>query len=615
MEPQKQSENAELVQQPDVTLDAENEQVVASTSSEDVNEVAQPATDESVAQKADEQEIPTVWTKEGVIEALLQTVADVTESSRKKVNQFKAIFDNLRKPEIEAEKAAFVAAGNDEAAFVATPDSLEEKLKEIIAEYKEKRAAQIAAEEAERAENLKKKHAVLDSMREIIADQDNINSHYQQFQQLQSDFKAIGAVPPEYEKEVWKEFKELTENFYDVLKINKELRDLDFRKNLQAKEQLIAQAEEADKDNDVIAAFKTLQHLHIQWREIGPTAPEIREVIWTKFKELSTSINKKHQEYFEKRKAEEKVNEEGKNALCEKIEAIDLNELKTYVAWGDATEEIKKLQEEWKTFGFAAKKVNNELFARFRATCDKFFEKKAEFFQTMKDESAENLRKKTELCEKAEALQDSTEWAKTTKELVALQNEWKTIGAVARKHSDAIWKRFVTACDTFFERKAKQNADQRQEQNANLETKRGIVANLEALAEEAGENLMEKARELMKQWRETGHVPFKEKDKLHDAYEAAVDKIHAKARRQDHRRNSNRNDVKLDLYQLQRRYDIKLNELKTYENNLLFFTAKSKQGNSILKNLEINIKKIKTDLEILKEKIAQAKEEEAKKGE
>ena len=552
--------------------------------------------------------------KQGLVAALEEQLQRPIEAIRDDVNLIKVAFYTLRNAEIAAEREEFVANGNEEAAFAPKEDPEEVKFKELLNTIKEKRAEFNAEQEAAKAENLKKKQAIIDEIKSIVGDPDNINKQYNRIQQLQQEFKTIGEVPAANVTETWKNYQKATENFYDLLKMNKELRDYDFKKNLEAKQQLCAEAESLDNIDDVLLAFRKLQDLHNQWREIGPVAKEIREELWARFKDASAKINKKYQAFFENRKEKEKENEAAKIALCEKIEAIDIDALKTFAKWDEATKVIISLQEEWKKLGFASRKVNADLFARFRQTCDKFFARKAEFFKAMKEEFAANLEKKIALCEKAEALKDSTDWKKTADKLVALQKEWKTIGPVVKKHSDAVWKRFIAACDYFFEQKNKQTSSVHQAEHANLAAKREIIAAINAIIDDEAEtDGAKKVRQLMKKWQETGHVPFKEKDKIYAEYKAAIDRAFDKFDMKEIRAelsnfesslgSSSQDRMYRERERLVRTYEQKCNELKTYENNLGFFNARSKGGNSMLKEVERRIQKIKDELSVLEQKI------------
>ena len=554
--------------------------------------------------------------KHELVSALENLLEQPVDTIRDDVNQIKLAFYAIRNAEIAKEKEEFLEKGNEETAFAAKEDEVEAKFKELLNQIKEKRAEFNAEQEAARVANLESKRKIIAEIEAIVADPDNINKQYNRVQQLQQEFKAIGEVPAVNATDMWKSYQKATENFYDLLKMNKELRDYDFKKNLEAKQMLCTEAEELNKCEDVVLAFRKLQDLHNQWREIGPVAKELREELWARFKEASAVINKKYQSFFEQRKEKEKENESAKVALCEKIEAIDTSALKSYAKWDEATKAIIALQEEWKKLGFAARKVNADLFARFRKACDEFFARKAEFFKAMKEEFAANLEKKTALCEKAEALKDSTDWKKTADELVALQKEWKTIGPVVKKHSDAVWKRFITACDYFFDQKNKQTSSVRQTEHANLKAKREIIASIKNLLESNGDNAesAKKVRELMKQWQGTGHVPFKEKDKIYNEYREAINAAFDKFDMKEVRANlsnfessisqlSDQDKIYRERERLVRTYEQKCNELKTYENNLGFFNAQSKGGNSMLKEVERKIQKIKDDLALLEQKI------------
>lgn len=603
--------NSESVQQDQVTeLSEQKPEVAAAVTEEVVNQVSetQKVSEESLTNYA-------AMDKKQLVEVLQNLAQQPVNEVKEDVVRVRVAFAAIRKEELAKEKEAFIAKGNEEAAFAPAADDLEEQFKSLYAEIKEKRAAYNAAQDALKAENLAKKREIISKINEIAEDADNVNRQYSTVQQLQQDFKAIGEVPSENDTEVWKSYQVAVERFYDLLKMNKELRDYDFKKNLEQKQALCAEAEALDEEADIVDAFKKLQQLHTSWREIGPVSKEIREELWTRFKNASAVINKKYQSFFEERKANEKKNAEGKEALCVKIEAISTDNLKTYAAWDEATKAIIGLQEEWKKLGFASRKVNTELFARFRKSCDEFFAKKAEFFKRMKDELAANLAKKIELCEKAEALKDSTEWKKTTDALIALQKEWKTVGPVVKKHSDAVWKRFIAACDAFFEEKKKQNVNVHSVEHENLKQKKDIIAQINSILEnKETEDAPNKVRELMKKWQEVGHVPYKEKDKVYAEYKAAIDKafeqldMKAKKARMANFANSinqmsDTGKVYHERERLVRAYEMKSQELKTYENNLGFFNAQSKSGNSLVKEMERKIANIKEEIAMLEQKI------------
>lgn len=590
------------------------------------NEKEMPANDASLVEETEKetQQIATKeervdymsLTKEELVDALAGLLEKPLDDIKDEVAAIKHAFYSIRKTELEAEKAAFVERGNEESAFAPMYDESENRLKELLAKYKELRAAQLEAQEAAMQENLNKKRAIIEELGKIVDDPDNINKQYQRFQQLQQDFKTIGAVPPADDKALWKEFQAATEKFYDLWKINKELRDYDFKKNLEIKQGLCEDAESLAEEKDVIAAFKKLQLLHDKWRETGPVVKELREDIWKRFKEASTVVNKKHQAYFEERKGKEKENEVAKTAICEEAEAIDINSLATYASWDEATKKIIDLQARWKTLGFASKKVNNELFARFRKTCDLFFAEKAAFFKRMKEESAANLAKKHELCEKAEALKDSTDWKKTAAALTALQKEWKTIGPVSKKSGDAVWKRFIAACDYFFENKNKNISDARQAEHENLKAKKEIIEKLKNIDDSLSkEEIKNQLKELSATYQQIGHVPYKEKDKVYEAYKTALNAAYdrfdlneSKMRIADfasdiNEISSDKNKLYREREKLVRMYEQKKNEIKTYENNLGFFNVTSKSGGNVLKEMEKRIEKGKEELLALEKKI------------
>lgn len=576
--------------------------------------------DAAAVQTDEKHEEPTLenLSKEELIERLsgiTQLPAD--EISREGVSRLKQLFYVARNKEIDAEKAAFVEAGNDAAAFEAAVDPLEEKLQSVLTEIKEKKARLAAEQEAVRQENLAKKNEIIAALAEMSADTDNVNRHFTRFKELQQEFKEIGEVPPTEATSVWKRYQDGVERFYDQLKINKDLRDYDFKKNYDTKLLLCDEAEKLMEESDVITAFKRLQDLHDKWRETGPVAKEMRDEIWNRFKDASAEVNKKYQAFFEERKARERQNELAKTEICERVEAIDFSQVKSYAAWEELTKQILQAQEDWKKLGFASKKLNNSLFARFRETCDKFFAAKANYFKSMKDELAANLAKKIALCEKAESLKDSTDWRATTDALVALQKEWKTIGSVPKKHSDNVWHRFLEACDYFFEQKKKNSNDTRSVEQANLKQKKEIIAELRAIDPESTprEEAIAKIKELSAKWQQIGHVPFRDKDKIYDAYRELTSSLHSAYNMKQSREAMNRfessidemagDEIKLlrERERMLRAYEQRRSELHTYENNLGFFNSKSKSGDSMLRDLQRRIERIKDDLKALEEKI------------
>ena len=552
--------------------------------------------------------------KTELVDMMREMAARPIEEVKDEVQAIKAAFFALRREEVAKEKEEFLANGNNEMDFTPKDDVDEDNLKELLNVLKERRTEYNAAQEANREANLEKKRQIIALINEIANDPDNINRQFNRVKQLQQEFKDAGDVPATAETEIWKEFQRATERFYDVLKMNKELRDYDFKKNLELKQQLCEEAEALDEESDVVTAFRKLQELHNKWREIGPVAKELREELWARFKAASSAINKKYQTFFEDRKSKEKENADAKTELCEKIEQITTDDLKTYAQWDEVTKQIIALQEDWKKLGYASRKANAALFARFRKSCDEFFAKKAEFYKSMKDELSTNLAKKIDLCERAEALMDSTEWKEATDKFVEMQKEWKTIGPVVKKHSDAVWKRFIAACDHFFDQKKKQNVNVHAVEHENLKAKKEVIATLKATIEEAAEDAAQTVRNLMDRWQEIGHVPFKEKDKIYAQYRELVDKAFETLNMRGSRssgdggsrgyRQSAGSDRGLsERDRLVRTYEQRMNELKTFENNMGFLTANTKSGNSLVQEMERRIARLKEEIAELEQKI------------
>lgn len=552
-------------------------------------------------------------TKAELVDLMRDAATRPIEDVKDEVQAIKAAFFALRRDEVAKEKEEFLANGNNESDFTPKEDTDENNLKELLNVLKERRTEYNAAQEANREANLEKKRQIIALINEIANDPDNINRQFNRVKQLQQDFKDAGEVPATADTEVWKEFQRATERFYDVLKMNKELRDYDFKKNLELKQQLCEEAEALDEEADILSAFRKLQELHSKWREIGPVAKELREELWARFKAASSAINKKYQTFFEDRKSKEKENAEAKTALCEKIEQISTDDLKTYAQWDEVTKQIIALQEDWKKLGYASRKANAALFARFRKSCDEFFGKKAEFYKSMKEELSSNLAKKIDLCERAEALMDSTDWKEATDKFVEMQKEWKTIGPVVKKYSDNVWKRFIAACDHFFEQKKKQNVNVHVVEHENLKAKKEIIASLKSTIEEAAEDAAQNVRDLMDRWQEIGHVPFKEKDKIYAQYRELIDKAFdtlnmrgsrpagGNASRGGRQSDSDRGLSERD--RLVRNYEQRLSELKTFENNMGFLTANTKSGNSLVQEMERRIASLKEEIADLEQRI------------
>ena len=548
----------------------------------------------------------------------LQTLVDApVETVRGEVESLKQAYYKIRRSEVDELKKAFIEQGGDEKDFSAPEDTKENYLKELLSSYKEKKAAYLAEEEKIKAENYAVKLQLIEQLKMLCESQDDFNKLYNEFKDIQQKWKEIKLVPEEHANELWKEYQTYSEAFYDLIKINNQFRDYDFKKNLELKTALCEAVEKLQDEKDIISAFHQLQKLHQQWREIGPVAKDLREELWSRFKAASTVINKRHQQHFENLKAKEQENLEAKTAICEQIEGIDYAALKTFKDWDEKNNEVLALQQKWRTIGFTPKKHNTKIFERFRAACDVFFTKKTEFYKAIKAEMEKNLEKKRALCEKAEALKDSTDWKGTTEKLIALQKEWKTIGQVTRRHSDSIWKRFITACDYFFDNKNKNVSSQKSEEQANLEAKKALIEKVKTMDESLEtEEAISTLKEWIAEWNEIGHVPFKEKDKVYKAFHEAVDAQfdRLKVDQCDRRMKSYRNNVsemagkgKGKLYserdRLMRTYERMKNDLQTYENNIGFLSISSKGGSGLVKEMERKIEKLKAEMELTVKKI------------
>lgn len=604
------SEETTVTPSPDM-VSSKSECVEKESPAEMISEVA----DEQVSE-AEERNFHKM-SKEEMRDAMKAILESNNMEAHKDVTAMKQAFFSLKNRENLEAIERFVEAGNDPSAFSAEPDEVENEFKNLYAEFKEKRAEYLAAEDAKKEANLAKKREILEKMVSISEDIDNVSSKFPEFQQLQQDFKAIKEVPATAESDIWKEFQTIVERFYDNLKINKELRDFDFKRNLESKRQLIEDAKKLEAMTDPIASFRALQGLHDQWRAIGPVAKEIREEIWNEFKDASTVINKRHQEYFEKRKAAELANEEGKTALCEEAESILNEERKNSADWNAATEKIIDIQKRWKEFGFASKKANTTLYARFRKVCDDFFNAKTAYYQQTKDELNSNLEKKIALCEKAEALKETDDIRKATDEIVKLQAQWKSIGSVPRKQSDSLWERFSTACNYFFDERKKLDKERHRVENENLDAKREVIAKLKALPMDGDRNeIMPQIKELQNAWQAIGFVPFKMKDKVYAEYREVCDALYDNYNSREARNRmahfQNRvselkgddKKIRSERDKLMRVCEAKRAELKTIENNMGFFNVKSSAGNSMLKDMENKIKRLRMDIKEIEEKIS-----------
>lgn len=557
-------------------------------------------------------------TKQEVLERVKEIAHSSENPNKEELDLLKTTFYKIHLAERDAQMKEYLAKGGDPEKYILLPDDTEEAFKAEMQLIKEKRAKIFLAQEEEKQDNLRKKEEIIEKIKAMTTSPEEANKSYQDFKALQQEWKEIKNIPADKANEVWKNYQLYVEQFYDMLKLNSEAREYDFKKNLEAKTKLCEAAEKLNEEEDVISAFHQLQDLHQQYREIGPVAKELREQIWERFKAASTVINKKHQQHFEDLRAKEEENLAKKTSLCEKVEAANQGEYKTAKDWEKVTQEIIEIQKEWRTIGFAPQKMNVKIFERFRIANDEFFNKKAEFFKGLKDTYSANLKKKQQLVNKAKELADSTDWKKTGDKFIALQKEWKKVGTVPHKQGELLWKEFLDTCNKFFEARNKQNAGSRSEEHANLDKKRNIIAQLKELvvAEISDNDFQKKLKDLAKQYSAIGHVPFKEKDKVykeyHEAIDAAYKKLHAtNAKRHfDNFKNNLKNVAKEggnalgnERGKLLRRYDQLRSEITTYENNLGFFNTASKKGNSLVEEMNRKIEKLKADLEMVKQKI------------
>jgi len=553
--------------------------------------------------------IPTPTTKAEVLAQLRRYVEQPATSDRAVLDRLRNVFYRLHNDEILKAREAFVAEGGNAEDFVPAADPDEQEYKRLVASVKEVRAKVAAEAEATRQANLQRKLDIIEEIKQMVAQPEDIDKKYDRFKALQAEWKEIGNIPAEQVTETWKNFHHNVEQFYDLLRINHEMRAYDFKKNLEIKTRLCESAEKLAEDEDVVAAFHALQKLHQEFRETGPVAKEQREEIWNRFKAASTTVNKRHQDFFLGRKQEEEENLAKKTNLCEQVEALNFESLSTMAEWDAMSQLVIGMQNEWKTVGFTPRKQNQAIFERFRTACDRFFTAKAHYFRSLRETLADNLAQKTALCQRAEELKDSTDWSNTTNAFVALQAEWKKIGPVAHKVSDAVWKRFNTACNTFFDRKKEANSGIHEEEQANLTKKLDVIARLQQLADEGSEQLQQAVKTLQAEWAAIGHVPFRKKEKIYRTYRTLCDKIYETVHREAGRRrvdNIARRAAQnggSELQRLQRAYETKKAEIQTYETNLTFLNSKSKAGNSLVADIERRIQTLRNDLEIIAEKI------------
>ena len=576
---------------------------------------------ENVAPEVNETENQTIevpQTQEEVVARVKELAEADAPAEKQELDALKQAFYKIHKANVAAARAQFIENGGEPEAFLPAPNVLEDEFKAAMNVIKQKRAELQAELDRQKEENLQKKQEILERIKALSATPEEANQAYKEFKELQNQWKELTLVPAEKANELWKTYQLYVEQYYDQLKLNNEFREYDFKKNLEIKTRLCETAEKLNEEADVISAFQQLQALHQEFKETGPVAKELREEIWARFKAASTVVNKRHQQYFEELKQKEEENLAHKTALCEKIEAVDLTAIKTAAAWEAQTQQIIEMQKEWRTIGFAPQKMNVKIFERFRGACDRFFTEKAAFFKRLKEEQAQNLAKKTELCEKAEALKDSTDWKSTTEKMIALQKEWKTIGSVARKHSDAVWKRFITACDYFFEQKNKNVSSQKSVEQTNLAAKKALIEKINTIDEADHDEALATLKGYMTEWNAIGHVPFKEKDKIYKEYHEAVDKQfdRLKVDQNDRKMQTFRNSLsdmsngergKGKLYgereKLMRMYERMKNELQTYENNIGFLSISSKGGGGLLKEMERKIDKLKDEMALIIKKI------------
>ena len=558
-------------------------------------------------------------TKAEVIEVLKQIVYNGGNVERTELDHLKMLYYRFHNADVASAREKFIEEGGKAEDFMPAPDMDEENFKAQLSLIREMRNKAAEALEAEKQHNLKRKQEIIERIKELAATPEDADKGYNEVKELQIEWKELKTVPAENATELWKNYQLYTEQFYDQLRLNHEMRAYDFKKNLEIKTHLCEAAEKLADVEDPISAFHQLQKLHQEYRETGPVAKELRDEIWKRFKDASTVINKRHQDHFEAIKAKEEENLAKKTELCQQVEALEFDGLKTYAQWEEMTKQVLAIQAEWKTVGFTPRKVNAEIFERFRMACDRFFQAKTAYFKANREKLNANLTAKNALIEKAEALKDSTDWGATTNKFVELQKEWKAIGPVAHKVSDAIWKRFNDACNYFFEQKNAANAGQRKEEEANLELKKGVIAELEKLVENAGDDLLKSVRELQARWNEIGHVPYSKKEKMYRRYRELCDKIYdtlhetAGRRRMDNFRKNvadkGGSELTRERSRLQNALENKKQEIQNYETNLTFFRSSSKKGNSLVADIEKKVERLKEDLNEIAEKIKAVNEQ------
>ncbi len=605
------------------TAEVEEQKVVTpeSTSAENTTEEAiQTATSNETTETTTAAEKPAEpKTKAEVIEVLKQIVYNGGNVERTELDHLKMLYYRFHNADVASAREKFIEEGGKAEDFMPAPDMDEENFKAQLSLIREMRNKAAEALEAEKQQNLKRKQEIIERIKALAATPEDADKGYNEVKELQTEWKELKAVPAENATELWKNYQLYTEQFYDQLRLNHEMRAYDFKKNLEIKTHLCEAAEKLADVEDPISAFHQLQKLHQEYRETGPVAKELRDEIWKRFKDASTVINKRHQDHFEAIKAKEEENLAKKTELCQQVEALEFDGLKTYAQWEEMTKQVLAIQAEWKTVGFTPRKVNAEIFERFRMACDRFFQAKTAYFKANREKLNANLTAKNALIEKAEALKDSTDWGTTTNKFVELQKEWKAIGPVAHKVSDAIWKRFNDACNYFFEQKNAANAGQRKEEEANLELKKSVIAELEKLVENASDDLLKSVRELQARWNEIGHVPYSKKEKMYRRYRELCDKIYdtlhetAGRRRMDNFRKNvadkGGSELTRERGRLQNALENKKQEIQNYETNLTFFRSSSKKGNSLVADIEKKVERLKEDLNEIVEKIKAVNEQ------
>lgn len=601
------------------TAEVEEQKVTSAETTPQTEEVTTTTTSSAETENNTTEKPAEPTSKTEVIERLKQIVYNGGNVDRAELDHLKMLYYRFNNAEATAARDKFIAEGGKPEDFMPAPDADEENFKaqlSLIRELRNKAAEEL---EKEKQANLKRKQEIIERIKQLAATPEEADKGYNEVKELQNEWKEIKQVPAENATELWKNYQLYTEQFYDQLRLNHEMRAYDFKKNLEIKTHLCEAAEKLADVDDPISAFHQLQKLHQEYRETGPVAKELRDEIWKRFKDASTIINKRHQDHFEAIKAKEEENLVKKTELCQKVEALNFDSLKTYAQWEEMTKQVLALQAEWKAIGFTPRKVNAEIFERFRTACDKFFQAKTAYFKANREKLNANLTAKNALIEKAEALKDSTDWGATTNKFVELQKEWKKIGPVAHKVSDTIWKRFNDACNYFFEKKNEANAGQRKTEEANLELKKAVIAELEKLTQDAGENLLKSVRDLQARWNEIGHVPYSKKEKMYHRYRELCDKIYNTLhetegrRRMDNFRKSvadkGGSELTRERNRLQGALDAKKQEIQTYETNLTFFRSSSKKGNSLVADIEKKVERLKNDLQEITQKIKAVNEQ------